>query len=306
LSIINPDELYLLLSDSLSSKTHEFQNIPEIGLNLEPISQNEVVKFLFSFLPIREVVWNEKAENNLSNECFDKIYSNYGNTDLSILLSDEKDLLCDVIDFDNIKWKARFNSSKGIWTSRHFSNMQEAIVCFNPSCMVIFFEDNVPVNYFSMVISSNQSLILQSRSFEILTKFKHINILYTPCTKELNSILELLIFYCKFYWGVDVFLKFNVDTFTVCFTFGLEANIIQYMQFNSNVQSHFNKLIGTNKADIERLNNSYPLTIVNTIIEERKMYSLECPTKIEYYQAVLHSLLILMNKSTYFNLICCK
>lgn len=310
LCLCSPKETFISINDSLllNSEDYSFDELPEIGLTFEPISQNKLVNFLYNFVELREVIWSYGAKEIFQWDCFQNVFSNSKNSNLSLLLFDEKLGMSDVLDFNDKHFAQRFNNNKGIWTSKYYSNMKEAVVCFNPYCLVNFYSENVAVDYFSVIVNSNQNLNLQSQTFEILMKhpFSIYNILYTPKTKELYSILELLVFYGKFYWGIDMFVKKNAHTFTLAFTFNLEANLIQYIQFTSNVQNYYRKIIGSDKEDAESIIQLYPLTITNTFIENRKIYTLECPDKVECYEAVIHNILKLMNKSTMFNLICCK
>jgi hypothetical protein len=310
LTLYSPKEVFISLSDSLliSKEDISFDDIPEIGLSFEPISQNKLVNFLYNFVQIRDVVWSDEAKNIFMMDCFENVFSNSKNSDLSLLLSDEKSSMCDVIDFNNTSFNSRFEHNKGIWTSKYFSNMKEAVISFNPFCLVNFYTDNLAVDYFSVILNSNQNLNLQSSAFEILLRypFSCYNVLYTPKTNELYSILDLIVFYGKFYWGIDMFLRKNSHTFTLAFTFNLEANLIQYIQFTSNVQAYYRKIISSDKEDAENIVKIFPLNITNTFIENRKIYTLEGPDKVECYEAVIHNLLKLMNKATLFNLICCK
>ena len=309
-SLNTPGEVFMILNDSVlvARFENDLQKLPEIGTSLEIIPVNKLVNFLYSFIPLREVVWDKNAENIFSYECFENVFSNKNNTDLSILLSDENDNICDVIDFNNSFYRSKFKSSKAIWKSKYYSNMKEAVVCFNPYCMVNFYSNNTALQYFTILVSDNQNLILQSRVFELLMKypFSCYNILYTENCNELYPILDLMVFYCKFYWGVDVFVRNNVDNFTLTFSFDIEKNVTQYLQFNSLSESHYLKLLSSSNNEAGQIMNMFPFQVTNNIIENRKICSLTFPNKVESYQALLHNLLVLMKKTNQFNLILCK
>lgn len=309
-SVQSPEEIFFIISDSLLFNDKEiiFNDLPEFGTDLELIPQDKLINYLYGFVPLREVVWDSNAVNILRNDCFENIYCNSKNSNLSMVLSQENTNICDVLDFDRTNYATRFDNDSGYWTSKYYSNMKEAVLCFNPYCLVNFYEDNVPSDYYTMVITSNQNLLLQIKVFELLLAhpFTCYNILYTQNAKELYSILDLLVFYTKYYWMVDVTVRYNVDSFTLCFTFDLETNLIEYIQFTSNVNSHYHKLLNASAVDMSKIKNNYSLKITNTIIEDRKIYALTCPNKIECYEAVIHNLLLLINRTKLFNIIRCK